>query len=98
MHTLHLYINNIFHHISVCNYQVHHHVHWADFVWVHFVEHLLHLLKRRPHGSVMTPTLLNELLECFRKESKVSFTTMFIKLYHMQHNKFSKQFLHYWNV
>lgn len=42
-------------------YQVHHHVHWADFVRVHFVEHLLHLLKRGPHGDVMTPTLLNEL-------------------------------------
>ena len=53
----------LFYYISVCYYQVHHHVHGADFVWVHLVEHLLHLLKCWPHGDVMRPALLNKLFQ-----------------------------------
>lgn len=66
-----------FYNISVGYYQVHHHVHGADFVWVHFVKHLLHLLKRGPQGDVMRPTLLNEL--CSRKESNTSLSNVFIQ-------------------
>lgn len=52
-------------------YQVHHHVHRADFVWIHFVKDLLHLLKRGPHGDIIRPALLNELLKCVRVESNI---------------------------
>lgn len=71
----------LFYHISVSYYQVHHHVHGADFVWVHFVEHLLHLLKRGPHGDIMRPTLLNELLKCSREERSTSLSNMLIQQY-----------------
>lgn len=48
-------------HYYYCYYQVHHHVHRADFVWIHFIKHLLHLFKCGPRGNIMSPTLLNEL-------------------------------------
>ena len=43
------------------HYQIHHHVDGADFVWVHLVQHLLHLLKCGPQGEVIRPALLDEL-------------------------------------
>lgn len=60
----------LFYSTSVGSYQVHHHVHWADFVWVHLVKRLLHLLKCGPHGDIVRPALLNELLKFSRKDSK----------------------------
>lgn len=42
-------------------YQVHHHVYRADFVGVHFVQKLLHLLKGWPHGNIVGPAPLDEL-------------------------------------
>lgn len=50
-------------------YQIHHHVHRADFVGVHLFKHLLHLLKCRPHGDVMRPALPDEL---FQREFVIS--------------------------
>lgn len=50
-------------HYYYCYYQVHHHVHRADFVWIHFIKHLLHLFERGPRGDIMSPTLFNELLQ-----------------------------------
>lgn len=47
---------------SLGYYQIHHHVHRADFVWVHLFQHLLHLLKCWPHCDVVRPALLNELI------------------------------------
>lgn len=81
MHCMYIWRSTVFHRVSEAYYQIHHHVHRADFVWVHFVDHLLHLLKRGPHGDVMRPTLLNELLRCVREERSASLSGMFIQHY-----------------
>lgn len=57
----------LLYHMPVGYYQVHHHVHRADFVWVHFVKILLHLLKRGPRGDIMIPALLDKLFKCSRE-------------------------------
>lgn len=59
-------------------YQVHHHVHRADFVWVHLVQHLLHVLKRRPHSDVVGPAPLNKLHK-ITKDNKASLSGVFIQ-------------------
>lgn len=47
--------------LTVCFYQVHHHVHWAGFDGVNSMHKLLDLFKGRSVGRVMRATSSNQL-------------------------------------